>query len=353
MDLEGLTKTPGEWLKGRGPESDIVISSRIRLARNIKGYPFVNRASSEQKKELWELLSQKIKKTGWPPATKDKELLALNLKEASEIDRVFLVERHLISKEHAAGHGDRGVVLDNDETLSIMINEEDHLRMQVMKSGFRIQEIWDEISLLDDELERILPFSFHQRYGYLTACPSNVGTGMRVSVMLHLPALVMTRHIQRVFLAVQKINFTVRGFYGEGTQAFGDFYQISNQVTLGIREEDILQSMSEIIPQIVKYERNIRETLLKDDMTLIEDRVHRAFGMLKSARILSSEEAMDLLSAVRMGINLRILGDVSLDKVNELFLFSQPGHLQKLEQKKLLPMERDILRASFIRNRLN
>lgn len=352
MNLDKLTKNSGEWLKGRGPDSDIVISSRIRLARNIEGYPFVNRALEREKKELFDIISNKIKKINFQ-GVGGTNFFFWNLKTVSDLDKTFLVERHLISKEHASGEGYRGVILDPKETLSIMVNEEDHLRIQGLRSGFQVDELWDEVSQLDDDIEKLLPYTYHENFGYLTACPSNVGTGMRVSVMLHLPALVMTKHIERVFHTVQKINFTVRGLYGEGTHAFGDFYQISNQVTLGRSEEEILKSMKEIIPQIVKYERNIRDSLLEDDFTLIEDRVWRAFGMLKAARIISSEETMDLLSAVRMGVNLKILGAVSLDTVNDLFIFTQPAHLQKLEGRTLKTMERDVTRANYIRSRLN
>ncbi|RME02671.1 MAG: protein arginine kinase [Planctomycetota bacterium] len=352
MDLNNLTNQPGEWLKGVGPEVDIVISSRIRLARNVDGYPFLTTAKEEEKRELLEVILRQLRKLearreGEPP------LMFLNLNEVSHLDRLFLVERHLISKELALGKGDRAVVLDSEESLSIMVNEEDHLRIQALCSGFQLNSLWEKIDRLDDEISQLLPYAFHKDWGMLTACPSNVGTGMRVSVMLHLPALVMTHHIDRVFQTVQKINFTVRGFYGEGTQALGDFYQISNQITLGRSEEDLIKSMQELIPQIVKYERTVRHSLLDEKGVELEDRVWRAYGMLKNARVISSKETMDLLSAVRMGVNLNLIDEVNVRTINELFIQTQPAHLQKLEGCTLPVDERDIRRAAYIRSRLN
>ena len=350
MDLAPFLNKLGEWLQGKGPDSDIVISSRIRLARNVRDYFFVNRMSYEEKQELWELVSSKVRE--WEQEEGGEfSLVYFNLEEASRVDCDFLVERHLISQDLARSTGPRGVILDPAERIGIMVNEEDHLRIQVIRSGFQIDTLWEEICEIDDELERRLPFAFHSEFGYLTACPSNVGTGLRVSVMLHLPGLVMTKRIQKVFLAIQNVvNMAVRGLYGERSQGFGDFFQISNEVTLGRSEEKILESIKEIIPQIVEFEREVRRSLLKEDRILLEDRVWRALGMLKSARVMTSKEAMDLLSAVRMGIHLGIIEGVSIEKVNHLFLFSQPAHLQKLEGKILGEVERDVARANFIRS---
>lgn len=337
----------GEWLSGSGPESDIVMSTRIRLARNVSEYPFLTRIEERQKSELERFLRDRLAK-----AKLGTEVVYRNLNDTSLIDRICLVERHLISRDHAQGEGGRGVALAGDETLSVMVNEEDHLRVQVLHSGFQPDVAWQHISRIDRALEGELNFSFSPQFGYLTACPTNVGTGMRVSVMLHLPALVMTKQIEKVFHAVTKINLAVRGFYGEGTQASGDFYQISNQITLGKSEEDILKIMADHVPQIVAYERNMREKLINENRSGLEDRVWRAYALLERARLITSEETMDYLSAVRMGVNLGLIDRIPIQAVNELFILTQPAHLQKLQGRELETPERDELRATFIRQKL-
>jgi protein arginine kinase len=345
--LEIGKNATGEWLSGKGPESDVVMSTRIRLARNVSEFPFLTRIEERQKSELERFLRDKLQK-----ASLGDEVLYKNLNETSPIDRICLVERHLISRDHASGEGGRGVALVENETLSVMVNEEDHLRVQVLRSGFQPDVAWQHISKVDRALEDELNFSFSPQFGYLTACPTNVGTGMRVSVMLHLPALVMTKHIEKVFHAVTKINLAVRGFYGEGTQASGDFYQISNQVTLGKSEEDVLKIMADHVPQIVAYERNTREKLVSENRPGLEDRVWRAYGLLDRARLITSEETMDYLSAVRMGVNLGLIDKIPIQTVNELFILTQPAHLQKLNGRELETPERDELRATFIRQKI-
>jgi protein arginine kinase len=354
MDLfDVFQKSLGEWLGGLGPESDIVLSTRVRLARNVADFPFLTKASPRQKTEVERYLRDKIGRAEIVEGGEGAApVVYANLQETSAIDRLCLVERHLISKDLASGEGDRGVALGPRETVSIMVNEEDHLRIQVLRSGFQPETGWQQISEIDDRLERHLNYAFSPQFGYLTACPTNCGTGLRVSVMLHLPALVMTKQIEKVVQAVSKINLAVRGFYGEGTQASGDFYQISNQVTLGRAEADIVKQLKDVVPQIIKYERAVRETLVAENRTTLEDRVWRAYGMLQRARTITSEETMDLLSAVRMGVNLGLIDHIKIDTVNELFIQTQPAHLQKLEGRKLDTPERDIARATFIRNRL-
>jgi protein arginine kinase len=347
MNLDSLTTTTGEWLRGTGPESDIVISSRIRLARNLAAFPFTNRATAHQKAEIEALLRERIAKLDLEPRL-DYE----NLTGRSAIDRQFLVERQLISRELATTEGPRGVAIVPPENISLMVNEEDHLRLQVMRSGLALIEAWEEIDRIDDLLEQRVSYAFHDDFGYLTACPTNVGTGMRASVMVHLPALVMTKEIDKVFRALQKINLAVRGLYGEGSRASGDFYQISNQVTLGKSETQILGEIREVIPQIISYERQTRQTLLRDSRQALQDRVSRAFGTLCSATMMTSEETMDLLSSVRLGINMGLLEDITIATVNELFLQTQPAHLQKLMKTTLDGEERNSARARYLRNRL-
>ncbi len=347
MNLDTLTQTSGEWLRGTGPESDIVISSRIRLARNLAAFPFTNRASAYQKAEIEGMLRDRVARLELDP-----RLEYINVPNLSALDRQFLVERQLISRELAAAEGPRGVALAPRETVSLMINEEDHLRLQVMRSGFALDEAWQDIDRVDDLLEARISYAFSEEFGYLTACPTNVGTGMRSSVMLHLPALVWSKQIEKVFRALQKINLAVRGLYGEGSRASGDFYQISNQVTLGKSETQILNEIREVIPQIITYERQARNAMLKESRQAIQDRVSRAYGTLCSATMMTSEETMDLLSSVRLGVNMGLLDDVTIVTVNELFIHTQPAHLQKLMGSLLDGEERNAARARYLRTRL-
>jgi protein arginine kinase len=347
MNLDNLTHTSGEWLRATGPESDIVISSRIRLARNLAAFPFANRASAYQKAEIEGLLRDRIGKLELDP-----RLDYWAVPNLSPLDRQFLVERQLISRELAAAEGPRGVAVGPRETVSIMVNEEDHLRLQVMRSGFALDEAWQDIDKVDDLVEQKVAYAFSEEFGYLTACPTNVGTGMRASVMLHLPALVWTKQIEKVFRALQKINLAVRGLYGEGSRASGDFYQISNQVTLGKSEQTILTEIREVIPQIITYERQARAALLRESRQALQDRVSRAFGTLCSATMMTSEETMDLLSSVRLGVNLNLLDDITIRTVNELFIHTQPAHLQKLMGALLDGEERNAARARYLRTRL-
>ncbi|GIW82507.1 MAG: protein-arginine kinase [Gemmatales bacterium] len=345
MNLDELINHNGEWLRGEGPESDIVISSRVRLARNLAAFPFTNRATPHQKGEIEALLRNRIAKL-------DTHFTYHSVHLLDPLERQLLVERQLISRELAAAEGPRGVAVSDRETASIMVNEEDHIRLQVIRSGFALDEVWQEIDTLDDKLEELVSYSFSEEFGYLTACPTNVGTGMRASVMLHLPALVLTKQIEKVFRALQKIHLAVRGLYGEGSRASGDFYQISNQVTLGKSETTILNEIREVIPQIIHYERQARQKLVTDTKQVLQDRVSRAFGTLCSATMMTSEETMDLLSSVRLGINLGLLNDITIPTVNTLFLQTQPAHLQKLIGEPLDGEDRNAARARHLRSRL-
>jgi protein arginine kinase len=338
----------GEWLRGEGPESDIVISSRLRLARNVAGFKFLCRASVDERSRINALLCENIRK-----ADVADDMIYYDLESANAIERSYLVERHLISRELADSRGPRSVAVGRDESLSIMVNEEDHLRIQVLQSGFRLREALQCMNEVDDKLSVLVDYAFSPQYGYLTACPTNVGTGIRVSVMLHLPALEWTKQLRKVFKAVNKMNLAVRGLYGEGTQASGDFYQVSNQVTLGKTEEEIVGTVESVVKQIIRYERKVRQALVTDSRTGLEDRVWRAYGMLKSARVISSDETMDLLSTVRMGVNMGLIGEVSIETVNELFIQTQPAHLQKREGREIDTTMRDATRAQFIRSRLS
>jgi protein arginine kinase len=349
MKLSDLTNHAGEWLRGSGPMSEVVISSRIRLARNIGGFPFLTRTSRHQRQVLESRIRDTILAVGVAP-----QMFYIDLENAPEIDRQLLVERHLISKPHATAEGARGVAVAEDETTAIMVNEEDHLRIQVLRSGLQLEEAWEQINEIDDKLESKLDFAFHPRFGYLTACPTNVGTGIRVSVMLHLPALKLTGEIEKVFRAAKEMRLAVRGLYGEGTEATGDFYQISNQTTLGKSEEDIIGEFKlQVIPKIIDYEHHARRTLLNDRTVALDDKVCRALGLLRSARLLASEETLFLLSHVRMGVNLGRVKDIDLRTLNELFLLTQPSHLQRIIGRKMEGDVRRAARADYIRQRLN
>lgn len=347
VKLEELAGKCGEWLRGEGPESDIVISSRIRLARNLAEFPFVRRASGDEKAQIAKLVRNKIESiSSW------QDWMCLELEGLDDIDRQFLVERQLMSREMAESEGDRSVVIDLQERFSIMVNEEDHLRIQVMCSGLDVQSAWERIDKLDDDLEQKLNYAFHDSLGYLTACPTNVGTGLRVSVMLHLPALVITREIEKVFRSLQKINVAVRGLYGEGSQFMGDFYQVSNQITLGRTEKELVQTVSEVVPRIIEYERRAREFLVNESEQDLHDDVSRAYGILCTAKKISSEETLHYLSKVRMGVNLGLIRSIEIETINKLFVHTQPAHLQKLRGQHLSVADRNIERAAYLQNHL-
>ncbi len=347
MRLDDFINHTGEWLKGTGPYAHIVTSSRVRLARNLANYPFPNKSG---KKELDEVLVAVDKAVSQIDYFKDCTNFHIN--DLDSIDRQFLVERHLMSHDHASNPESKGLVISKEEILSVMVNEEDHLRIQVMQSGLNLTETWKIINAIDDALASKLGFAFYPEWGFLTACPTNTGTAMRGSVMLHLPALVMTKQINKVLTAISKLSFASRGFYGEGTQASGNFYQISNQVSLGHSEDDILQNINGLIKQIIEQEEQARQALLLQNRPMLEDKICRSYGILKHAHIVSSQETTELLSMVRLGIDTGILKDVSHKVINQLFLMVQPAHLQKIEGKKLNAFERDTKRASLIREKL-
>ena len=349
MTLDDLAQLTGEWLRGVGPMSDVVISSRVRLARNLADYPFLATAGDHERAEIYRTLAERIAAT--PGGT---DALLVDVETTDPIDRQFLVERHLISRQHAAGEGHRGVSISPSETRALMINEEDHLRIQVLRSGLQLQALWEEVNEVDDALGASLPFAFDRQFGYLTACPTNVGTGIRVSVMLHLPALRLTNEFERVGQAAKDMKLAVRGLFGEGTEALGDFFQVSNQITLGREETDIIDDFHHVvIPKIVEYEQAARAALLEKRLHALDDKLFRAMGTLRSARLMSSNEAMQYLSHVRMGLHTGRIKSVDLQTVNELFIQTQPAHLQFLQGERLSGEQRSIARANLIRARLS
>lgn len=347
MTIDDFLHQNSEWLKGAGPNANIVLSSRTRLARNIDKYPFSHWAKDKQLAEIVEAV-----KDAAGSIDLLKDALFIRLKDTSEIDRTFLVERHLMSPDHTRDVEHKALIVDKNEVVSIMVNEEDHLRIQILKSGFDIVAAWKMIDKLDTELSKKLPFAFSQKWGYLTACPTNTGTGLRGSVMLHLPALVFAGQINRILQATAKLGLNVRGLYGEGTEAAGNLFQVSNQVSLGRPEEEIIDSIDRIISQIVTREEAMRKGIIARNKEALADRVWRAYGTLKSAHIITSSETISLLSAIRLGVELGIVKDIDEETINELIILTQPAHLQKLEGKALNSDERDIKRANLLREKL-
>jgi len=348
MKIDDFIHQTSEWLKGTGPQSEIVLSSRIRLARNLEDFPFAHWANKKQEQEVLERIKKAVAHSPYL-----KGSLFLKLSDLSSIDKQFLIERHLISREHAVDVDHKAVCITANEAISIMVNEEDHLRVQIIQSGFNLMEVWRVADQLDDSLAEGLSYACSPEWGHLTCCPTNTGTGMRASVMLHLPALVMTKQIDKVVHMITKLHLAVRGFYGEGTQASGNLFQISNQVTLGHSEMEIIDNIERVIRQIIDYEISARKSLETSEKTELHDRIFRAYGTLKSAYIITSNETIDLISMVRLGVDLGLIKDLDRKLLNELFILTQPAHLQKLEGKTLSASQRDGKRAMIIRNKLN
>lgn len=336
-----------EWVSGDGPHSGIAVTTRVRLARNLAERKFPTHPDQSERREVLEEVRQAIKSL-----PDGDSYVWYELDEQIPLERRLLMERHLISRELADGAGPRAVAVNPDSSLSIMINEEDHLRLQCLLSGLSVQEAYDRVNRLDDLLSERLNFAFDPGYGYLTSCPTNVGTGLRVSVMLHLPALVMTRHIEKVFRSVYEMRMAVRGFYGEGTEALGELYQISNQITCGRSEMDIIEDMEAVIGAIIQYEEKARTELASSERSQLEDRVWRSWGLLRNARLMSSEEAMRHLSSLRLGVVMGVFDSIDLQELQRLFLYTQPAHLQRIEGKELESGARDLARARYIRHQL-
>lgn len=340
--------TPGAWLAGDGPESDIAICTRVRLARNLAGFPFAPSLDDTESERLYAFITDRLSQPGMPV-----KLNLLDLEPVDELERSMLVERHLISRELAASTRHTGVAFDAKESVAIMINEEDHLRVQVFHSGLELDGAWARMENLDDTLMQRLPMAWSEEFGFLTSCPTNTGTGLRLSVMLHLPGLVWSEEIDKATNVAQKISLAVRGLYGEGSRALGDFYQVSNQITLGRDEAEIQGDVMLAVSRIVQWEREVREALLRGAARVKTlDRVHRALGTLERAQILTSEEALGCLSALRFGIHAHLVEGFTAEAVNQALLLSQPAHLQRYSKKTLNPEERDQCRAQMLRDLL-
>ncbi len=346
-----------EWLRGGGGSSDVVMSSRVRLARNLAGFPFMPKADRTAREQILRLCRRQIESARIAP-----RLMWIDLHTASKAERNLLVERQLISRPHARGRLSNGTGSSGepravavglpDEQIAISVNEEDHLRLQVIRSGLDLAEAYRIVDRTDDAIEAGIEYAYSPRFGYLTACPTNVGTGARFSVMLHLPGLVMTGEFEKVKNAADDMGLAVRGFYGEGSEAAGDFFQLSNQVTLGQTEQQLLEAMQDqIVPKVVEYERGARDILLGKRRRKAEDEIFRALGTLRSARLLSVEEAMNLLSRVRLGVTLKLIDEVDLETVGRLLLMIQNAHLEQI--RPVGPADRHAARADFVREVLS
>jgi len=339
---------PGEWLRGQGQDADIAICTRVRLARNVNGFGFYPTLKAEEATELVQVVNRALTRPDIP-----ERLRIVDLTTLDELERGVLMERHLISREHASADRPRSVAVNDQESVSIMVNEEDHVRAQVFESGFAVQAVYDRAERLDDAMMGQMPFSFSEEFGFLTSCFTNVGTGMRLSVMLHLPGLVWADEIDKATATVQKISLAVRGLYGEGSRALGDFYQVSNQVTLGRSERDIVRDVGSAVERLMSWEREVREALLRgESRSRTLDRIHRALGLLERAHILTSEEALNLLSGVRFGVHAGLIEHVSVRDLNVALLLSQPAHLQRVHQSPLNQDQRDERRATLVRGLL-
>ena len=347
MNIHQFLIPPAETARRKGPHDRIVMSSRVRLARNIKDAAFPGWAKKPERIRILDLIRPAVE--GLPEM---KGSFSESMDNLSTLDKQILVERHLISREHAAKSAGSGLVLNREESLCFMINEEDHLRMQALRPGLQLKQAWMAIDQADSALERRLEYAFSQDVGYLTACPTNLGTGIRVSAMLHLPGLVLAEQINPIIQSVNKLGLAVRGLYGEGTEALGNVFQVSNQMTLGEAESAIVERLDKVLSQIIEHEENARGTLLEKKPKMVYNHIGRAYGILANAHSISSKETMNLLSLMRLGMDLGLFPGSERSLTEELFISTQPAHLQKQFSEKLSAEERDLLRADMVREHL-
>ncbi|SEN59623.1 protein arginine kinase [Lihuaxuella thermophila] len=353
MSLEHFMQNAiSEWMRVKGPESHIVFSSRVRIARNLTAYPFPMLSTSSQAEAVVREVEEAWKKErDSHPLLKDAELI--RMRDLTDLEKRVLVEKHLISPMLAEESRHGAVLLSKDESVSIMINEEDHIRIQCLFPGLQLERAWEMANRIDDWFEKHLSYAFDDQCGYLTSCPTNVGTGIRASVMVHLPALAMTQQLDRLLPAITQVGLAVRGIYGEGSEALGQLYQVSNQVTLGQSEDEILDKLQGVVRQMIQHEELARQRLLETSSIQLEDRVHRSYGVLAHSRIIDSKEAMQRLSDVRLGVDTGLIRGVSANVMNELMVMTQPGFLQQYAGMRLDAEQRDVRRSKLIRERLS
>src|SRR5437016_7454236 len=347
MGIHEFLIPPAETSRRKGPFDRIVLSSRVRLARNLEQAAFPGWAKKPERVRVLELIRPAIE------ALPDmKDAFSQTMDSLSTLDKQILVERHLISREHAAKSAGSGLVLNRDDTLCFMINEEDHMRMQALRPGLQLKDAWTAIDRADSALERKLNYAFNSDLGYLTACPTNIGTGIRVSAMLHLPGLVLAEQINPIIQSVNKLGLAVRGLYGEGTEALGNVFQVSNQMTLGESESAIVERLEKVLAQIIEHEENARGTLFEKKPKMVYNHIGRAYGILANAHSISSKETMNLLSLMRLGMDVGLFAGVDRSLAAELFILTQPAHLTKPHSETLSAEARALLPAAMVRARL-
>jgi len=348
LKVANLLKTSSEWLRGDNGSNRIVICSRVRLARNLRQYPFPGWAKKAEREKIFSMIQTAV--ASLPEM--GHSVVNDSMDHFTPLEKQVLVEQHLVSREHAAKNAGSGLVVNKPRTLSVMINEEDHIRLQTFKAGLQLKNVWKAADRVDSELDEKLDFAFSPQIGYLTACPTNVGTGMRASVMMHLPALVLSEQIGQIIKAVNRIGLAVRGLYGEGTEALGNLFQVSNQMTLGESELHIIEKLQKVIVQIIEHEENARKKLVQEKGRIVADQVGRAYGVMLNSYAISSKEALNLLSLIRLGVDLSMFPDTCRFEIDECFIRTQPAHLQMDFDRKLTTEERDAMRADLLREHL-
>jgi len=347
FDAGDLVGHPAAWMDAAGDENEIVLSSRVRIARNLDGHRFTHHCSAE---ELGAILGKSLDAARKTRVFSQSRSVAMG--EISTQDRQLLAERHLVSRDFLFSSASRGLIFTPDENVALMINEEDHLRLQGFAGGFDLGTAFRRANDLDDQLAPDLAMAYHERLGFLTACPTNLGTGMRVSVLIHLPGLVHSKEIHKLLESLRKLNHSIRGLYGEGSEVMGNFFQLSNSAALGTPEEVMVKNLREMVVKVIAYERRAREMLFRKAQSLLEDKVWRAYGLLRYSRSVSTKEALSLISAVRLGVGAGLVTDVSVRTLNELLIYIQPAHLQRRQGAAMEPQERDVVRAAYIREAL-
>lgn len=349
QDLSGLQDFGLGWLESRGPHADVVLSTRVRLARNLQGHTFGPRLREREREQIFERVRQAAE-----ISTGLRGGMAVDLSELTPLSRQVLLERHLISRE-LAGEGTEGpprgsgLIVSARENVGLMVNEEDHLRLQCLMSGLCLEEAFQMIDGVDEELGGELPLAYHHEFGYLTSCPTNVGTGLRASILIHLPGLVLTKEIGKVLQGLGQMGLTFRGLYGEGSEVVGNFFQISNQTTLGKSEEDLIDHLRKVAMTVIEKELQARDVLMRDARSVMEDKIWRAYGLLRYARAVSFDEVMNLLSGVRLGVSMNLLAGLRVYTLNKIMIYSQAAHLEQAAGRGLTETESDLHRASYVR----
>jgi protein arginine kinase len=341
-----------DWLAGTGPDHEVVLSTRVRLARNLQGFPFSIRAGVEDRMRVLDRVRGALADSS---SLGEPEVLEMEALDWG--DRRLLLERHLVShdligvRDESAPPG-AALVLEGRRALGLMVNEEDHLRLQTLLNGLQLVRAWEEVDQLDEELGRRIPYAFHHEFGFLTSCPTNVGTGLRASVLIHLPGLVLTKEIRKVLQGISQVGLTYRGLYGEGSEVVGNFFQISNQTTLGKTEEELIDHLARIVGQVIQYEKHARAILLREAPTVLEDKVGRAYGILSHAYSLPFDEMMNLISGLRLGLTLKLLRTPRVETLNKVMIFGQTAHLERMAGRSLDEADADVHRAAFVRRAL-